>query len=248
MKLRLEVFLQLRVLSLTCSRILLMCFILVLSACGGTSFRNRVCEPLKTIPKELDGTYNFAMPQDSMELKGYFVAAPQVVKFSSKENMLVALSNNGSESKLFEPANREAMDSLEGVEFCRDSKGDLWVQSFEEETHTWSIAGINLQENGFSIQELSFPLQSLADLKLRYLILDEGWESFKGTMGSNGPADVIVDNSKMSRDDSKEIEALLSLGKPSAVMIYFARVPPTLELQKRLSQNGKKFFYGTRIK
>jgi hypothetical protein len=222
--------------------------ILVCSACGGTSFRNRVCEPLRTIPKELDGTYNFAMPSESLELKGYYVAAPQVVTFSSKENMLVVLSNTGSDSKAFESANSSVMNSIEGFEFCRDSKGDLWVQRFDEETHTWSVAGINLQENGFSIQELSFPLQSLADFKLRYLILDENWRSFQGTMVYNGPADVIVDNSKISRDDINGMEALLSLGKRSAVMTYFARVPPTLELQKRLSQTGKKFFYGKRIK
>lgn len=213
--------------------------LLFFTACGTTTFRNRLCEPSKnSISSDFDGLFsvNFGSGS-SLEIPGFGIPSPSFIMVDVEKNQMQAVLPNM-------PAGLSQGRDLEGG-FCKIDD-QMFMQQFELNTNTWSIFQLNAEQDGFSVQALEFFPVKLAEIGLSYIIKEPD-SYFKadsdGNNGTFGEVNIVVNNPPSS-SDPEMFRRILKTSAKSSFQLRFVRVRPNDKIKNLFKVKGKSFSLG----
>ena len=212
----------------------------IFTACGSTSFRNRLCEPSrKSISSDFDGLFsiNTGLGQSSLEIPGFGYASPSFIMVDVEKNLIRAVLPNM-------PASSSQDQEAEGG-FCKIDD-QIYLQQYELTTNTWSIFQLNAEQDGFSMQALAFIPEKLAEIGLSYIII-EPYSYFKADSDNNndtfGDVNIVVNNPPSSSDPDL-FRRILKASTKSSIQLRFVRVRPNDKIKNLFKVKGKSFSLG----
>lgn len=212
--------------------------VIFLSACGGTTFRNQLCIPSKkALSSDFNGFYSFTLgSRNSVAIPGFGYPDLSYIWIDVEKNQIRAVLPDV-------PLSMDQSQEFEGG-FCKIDE-QLYLQQFELEKNTWSIAKVNLEADGFTFQSMIFEPTKLAASGFDYIILDPD-SYFREKLDSNYneyTANIIVNNPSPTSDPSA-LSRILKTATLSSFQIKFSRVSFNDKIDLLFKKKGKSYRLG----
>ncbi|MEI8026851.1 MAG: hypothetical protein WCI18_10935 [Pseudomonadota bacterium] len=208
--------------------------LLTLTACGGVTFRNKLCQPVKkAIPTDYNGTYSVDFNSgSSLSIPGF--------RYSSKSYVMVDVEKGLIRTVLPQlPGSVSQGFDFDGG-FC-PVDDHLYYQEYQASTSTWSLYQLGLEPDGFSMQFLTFVPSKLAQLGFDYIIKEpDSYFSEQGEGNGYQDTSIVVNNPEPASDMSSLRSILRAAGK-SSVQFRFVRIEANDKINALFKSKGKTF-------